>query len=121
MDKYLQENFELPAKNPSEEAQRRWRSAVGTLVKNRRRRFRHVPDLDQRQQDNVKRRSVQVNAITYTNTIHPSISSISSTGISSVVLLRSKSRSPSVVFSKVSPITDRLPPRIRASSFRDAR
>uniref|UniRef100_A0ACD5YC27 Uncharacterized protein n=1 Tax=Avena sativa TaxID=4498 RepID=A0ACD5YC27_AVESA len=59
MDKYLQENFELPAKNPSEEAQRRWRSAVGTLVKNRRRRFRHVPDLDQRQQDNVKRRSVQ--------------------------------------------------------------
>lgn len=60
MERYLQENFELPSKNPSEEAQRRWRSAVGTLVKNRRRRFRHVPDLDQRHQDHAKRRSVQV-------------------------------------------------------------
>lgn len=59
MERYLQENFELPSKNPSEEAQRRWRSAVGTLVKNRRRRFRHVADLDQRHQDHAKRRSVQ--------------------------------------------------------------
>ena len=33
--------FEVPAKNPSEDAQRRWREAVGTLVKNRRRRFRN--------------------------------------------------------------------------------
>ncbi|KAF7071600.1 hypothetical protein CFC21_076876 [Triticum aestivum] len=60
MEQYLLDNFDLPAKNPSEEAQRRWRSAVGSLVvKNRRRRFRHVPDLDQRHQDHAKRRSVQ--------------------------------------------------------------
>ncbi|XP_071676093.1 probable calcium-transporting ATPase 9, plasma membrane-type [Lolium perenne] len=59
MEKYLQENFEVASKNPSEEAQRRWRSAVGTLVKNRRRRFRHVPDLDERQENHAKRRSVQ--------------------------------------------------------------
>ncbi|KAM0869179.1 hypothetical protein ACQ4PT_040849 [Festuca glaucescens] len=59
MEKYLQEHFELPSKNPSEEAQRRWRSAVGTLVKNRRRRFRHVPDLDERHENHAKRRSVQ--------------------------------------------------------------
>lgn len=64
MEKYLLDNFDLPAKNPSEEAQRRWRSAVGSLVvKNRRRRFRHVPDLDQRHQDHAKRRSVQVLAL----------------------------------------------------------
>ena len=64
MEQYLLDNFDLPAKNPSEEAQRRWRSAVGSLVvKNRRRRFRHVPDLDQRHQDHAKRRSVQVRAL----------------------------------------------------------
>jgi hypothetical protein len=70
MEKYLQENFELPSKNPSEEAQRRWRSAVGTLVKNRRRRFRHVPDLDERHENHAKRRSVQVRTHTHTSTFH---------------------------------------------------
>ncbi|KAK3136077.1 hypothetical protein QOZ80_5BG0427680 [Eleusine coracana subsp. coracana] len=59
MEKYLQEHFDLPHKNPSEEAQRRWRSAVGTIVKNRRRRFRMVPDLDRRQKDEEARRSIQ--------------------------------------------------------------
>ncbi|CAD6254922.1 unnamed protein product [Miscanthus lutarioriparius] len=58
LDSYLKEHFEVPAKNPSEEAQRRWRSAVG-LVKNRRRRFRMVPDLDRRSQDEAQRQSIQ--------------------------------------------------------------
>uniref|UniRef100_A0A0E0N7G0 Calcium-transporting ATPase n=1 Tax=Oryza rufipogon TaxID=4529 RepID=A0A0E0N7G0_ORYRU len=52
-------SFEVPAKNPSEEAQRRWRDAVGTLVKNRRRRFRMVPDLDKRSQAETQRRKIQ--------------------------------------------------------------
>ncbi|KAL5222196.1 hypothetical protein ABZP36_026909 [Zizania latifolia] len=52
-------SFEVPAKNPSEEAQRRWREAVGTLVKNRRRRFRMVPDLDKRSQAEIERRKTQ--------------------------------------------------------------
>jgi P-type Ca2+ transporter type 2C len=51
--------FEVPAKNPSEDAQRRWRDAV-TLVKNRRRRFRMVPDLDKRLQVETQRRQIQV-------------------------------------------------------------
>ncbi|KAK7285638.1 hypothetical protein RJT34_20415 [Clitoria ternatea] len=45
----LLKDFELQHKNPSVEALRRWRSAV-TLVKNRRRRFRMVADLDKRSQ-----------------------------------------------------------------------
>jgi len=52
--------FEVPAKNPSEDAQRRWREAVGTLVKNRRRRFRMVPDLDKRSEVETQRRNIQV-------------------------------------------------------------
>ncbi|KAL6642216.1 hypothetical protein ACP70R_020397 [Stipagrostis hirtigluma subsp. patula] len=60
LERNLQENFDLPHKNPSEEAQRRWRSAVGSLVvKNRRRRFRMVADLDSRSQNEAKRRSIQ--------------------------------------------------------------
>ncbi|RDX75660.1 Calcium-transporting ATPase 1, plasma membrane-type, partial [Mucuna pruriens] len=43
----LLKDFELDHKNPSVEALRRWRSAV-TLVKNHRRRFRMVADLDKR-------------------------------------------------------------------------
>ncbi|PAN51669.2 hypothetical protein PAHAL_9G580400 [Panicum hallii] len=55
--------FEVPAKNPSEDAQRRWREAVGTLVKNRRRRFRMVPDLDKRSQVETQRRNIQPEAL----------------------------------------------------------
>ncbi|KAF7032990.1 hypothetical protein CFC21_044118 [Triticum aestivum] len=51
--------FDMPPKNPSEDAQRRWREAVGTLVKNRRRRFRMVPDLDKRSQAETQRRNIQ--------------------------------------------------------------
>ncbi|KAG5043316.1 hypothetical protein GYH30_007131 [Glycine max] len=49
MEKTLLKDFELQHKNPSVEALRRWRSAV-TLVKNHRRRFRMVADLDKRVQ-----------------------------------------------------------------------
>ncbi|XP_020211610.1 putative calcium-transporting ATPase 11, plasma membrane-type [Cajanus cajan] len=47
MESRLLKDFELHHKNPSLEALRRWRSAVA-LVKNRRRRFRMVADLDKR-------------------------------------------------------------------------
>ncbi|PNX69433.1 calcium-transporting ATPase plasma membrane-type-like protein [Trifolium pratense] len=47
MEWNLLKDFELEPKNRSVEALRRWRSAV-TLVKNRRRRFRMVADLDKR-------------------------------------------------------------------------
>uniref|UniRef100_A0A0E0F9C1 Calcium-transporting P-type ATPase N-terminal autoinhibitory domain-containing protein n=1 Tax=Oryza meridionalis TaxID=40149 RepID=A0A0E0F9C1_9ORYZ len=60
LDRYLQENFDVPAKNPSEEAQRRWRQAVGTIVKNRRRRFRWVPDLDRRSLDKAPKISWEI-------------------------------------------------------------
>lgn len=43
------EAFDLPAKYPSEAAQRRWRDAV-SLVKNRRRRFRYAPNLEKREE-----------------------------------------------------------------------
>ena len=59
LEKSLREDFDLPPKNPSEEAQRRWRSAVG-LVKNRRRRFRFMSDLDGRSENESQRRYVQV-------------------------------------------------------------
>ncbi|MED6223009.1 Alpha carbonic anhydrase 4 [Stylosanthes scabra] len=50
MDSLLSmKDFELEPKNPSPEALRRWRSAV-SFVKNRRRRFRMVADLDKRDQ-----------------------------------------------------------------------
>ncbi|CAN4106603.1 unnamed protein product [Withania somnifera] len=50
MEKLLEpETFELPAKNPSEEAQRKWRNAV-SLVRNRRRRFRYAPNHEKREE-----------------------------------------------------------------------
>ncbi|KAF0897182.1 hypothetical protein E2562_034230 [Oryza meyeriana var. granulata] len=59
LERYLEEHFYLPPKNPSEEAQRRWRKAVGKIVKNPSRRFRMVPDLDRRSLDKAKVRSIQ--------------------------------------------------------------
>ncbi|KAE9621686.1 hypothetical protein Lal_00033083 [Lupinus albus] len=46
--KSLLKDFELDSKNPSVEALTRWRTAVSFVVKNRRRRFRMVADLDKR-------------------------------------------------------------------------
>ncbi|KAK1408504.1 hypothetical protein QVD17_40338 [Tagetes erecta] len=46
MNDYLKD-FDVPAKRPSEAALKKWRDAV-SLVKNHRRRFRHVADLEKR-------------------------------------------------------------------------
>ncbi|PKA61773.1 putative calcium-transporting ATPase 4, plasma membrane-type [Apostasia shenzhenica] len=59
MESFLKKNFDLPAKNPSEEVQRRWRSAVGQIVRNRKRRFRMVADLQKRSEAEARRRSIQ--------------------------------------------------------------
>ncbi|KAI7990930.1 Calcium-transporting ATPase 4, plasma membrane-type [Camellia lanceoleosa] len=53
MEKMLRKDFDIPGKHPSEEAQRRWRSAV-TIFRNRRRRFRMVADLAKRTQARTK-------------------------------------------------------------------
>ena len=45
MDSYLNEHFDIPAKNPPGEARLRWRRAVGLIVRNHRRRFRMFPAL----------------------------------------------------------------------------
>ncbi|KAF9592479.1 hypothetical protein IFM89_015050 [Coptis chinensis] len=58
MEKYLKKNFEVESKNPSEEAIRRWRSAV-SVVKNPRRRFRMVADLAKRSAAEKKRHKIQ--------------------------------------------------------------
>ncbi|XP_076887914.1 putative calcium-transporting ATPase 11, plasma membrane-type isoform X2 [Bidens hawaiensis] len=55
MESYLKENFEVEPKNPTEEALKKWRSAVW-LVKNPRRRFRMVADLAKRAAAEKKRR-----------------------------------------------------------------
>ncbi|KAL7586628.1 hypothetical protein Lser_V15G38722 [Lactuca serriola] len=47
MEDYLKKDFDFPAKHPSEAALKKWRNAV-SLVKNHRRRFRHVADLEKR-------------------------------------------------------------------------
>ncbi|KAF2289367.1 hypothetical protein GH714_035430 [Hevea brasiliensis] len=54
----LLKDFEVEHKNPSEEALRRWRNAV-SIVKNPRRRFRHVADLVKRSVAEKKKRSIQ--------------------------------------------------------------
>ncbi|KAK3025260.1 hypothetical protein RJ639_044502, partial [Escallonia herrerae] len=58
MEKYLRKNFDVQPKNPSQEALRRWRSAVW-LVKNPRRRFRMVADLAKRAEGERKRMKIQ--------------------------------------------------------------
>ncbi|KAK1317042.1 putative calcium-transporting ATPase 4, plasma membrane-type [Acorus calamus] len=58
MEKYLKENFDVRPKNSSEEVLRKWRSAV-TIVKNRRRRFRMVADLDKRNEASIKKSKIQ--------------------------------------------------------------
>ena len=59
MEQKLLKDFELDPKNRSEEALQRWRSAV-SIVKNPRRRFRHVADLAKRSAAVIKRRKIQV-------------------------------------------------------------
>nr|KYP70496.1 Putative calcium-transporting ATPase 11, plasma membrane-type [Cajanus cajan] len=59
MESRLLKDFELHHKNPSLEALRRWRSAVA-LVKNRRRRFRMVADLDKRSEAEQIKQGIKV-------------------------------------------------------------
>jgi Ca2+-transporting ATPase len=54
MDKYLNENFEVEAKNPSSEALARWRKLC-SIVKNPKRRFRYMADLDKRSEIEIMR------------------------------------------------------------------
>ncbi|KAI3732986.1 hypothetical protein L1987_64200 [Smallanthus sonchifolius] len=56
VESYIPEEFDVPHRHPSEEALRNWRNAV-SLVKNHRRRFRYVADLDKRSlhQDRVSK------------------------------------------------------------------
>lgn len=56
---FLRKNFELEPKNAPEEALKKWREAV-CLVKNPRRRFRMVADLDKRAEADRKRQDIQV-------------------------------------------------------------
>ncbi|KAL4607816.1 hypothetical protein ACB092_09G202100 [Castanea dentata] len=58
MERKLLKDFELDPKNTSDEALQRWRSAV-SIVKNPRRRFRHVADLAKRSAAELKRRKIQ--------------------------------------------------------------
>lgn len=53
------DDFDVEHKHPSREAQRRWRSAVGAVVKNRRRRFRFVANLDKRDEAEKTRKTIQ--------------------------------------------------------------
>ncbi|KAM3691085.1 hypothetical protein ACJW31_09G168400 [Castanea mollissima] len=58
MERKLLKDFELDPKNTTDEALQRWRSAV-SIVKNPRRRFRHVVDLAKRSAAEKKRRKFQ--------------------------------------------------------------
>lgn len=60
MDKFFNlKDFDVEPKHPSRESLRRWRSAC-TIVKNRKRRFRVVADLDRRSEAEKKKRQMQV-------------------------------------------------------------
>lgn len=59
MEEYLRTHFDVEPKRPSEEALKRWRSAV-SIVKNPTRRFRMVADLAKRAEDKRKRKNLQV-------------------------------------------------------------
>ena len=58
IDSYLNEHFDIPAKNPPGEARLRWRRAVGLVVRNRRRRFRMFSGLHA--VDDSRRRKILV-------------------------------------------------------------
>ncbi|KAK9291104.1 hypothetical protein L1049_009291 [Liquidambar formosana] len=58
MEGYLKD-FDVQSKNTSEEALRKWRSAVGVIVKNPRRRFRMVADLVKRKEAEKKKLNIQ--------------------------------------------------------------
>ncbi|KAG6477345.1 hypothetical protein ZIOFF_066598 [Zingiber officinale] len=59
MESFLKRNFKVVHKNPSEDVQTQWRRAIGAVVKNCRRRFRMVPDLDKRSVVEAKKLKIQ--------------------------------------------------------------
>nr|DAD42498.1 TPA_asm: hypothetical protein HUJ06_000728 [Nelumbo nucifera] len=58
MESLVGNEFDVPSKNSSEEALKRWRQAV-TILKNPKRRFRYCADLEKRRQDEQKKLSIQ--------------------------------------------------------------
>ncbi|KAL6009929.1 hypothetical protein ACLOJK_000360 [Asimina triloba] len=58
MKKYLKD-FEVPPKNPSIDALRRWRKLL-FLVKNRKRRFQYTADLCKRSEAEIKKQKIKV-------------------------------------------------------------
>ncbi|KAK4404834.1 putative calcium-transporting ATPase 9, plasma membrane-type [Sesamum angolense] len=61
MEKFIPPEFDLPLKGRSEEALKRWRDAVGKLVKNRRRRFRYAAVLEKRSEAKEQMRRLREN------------------------------------------------------------
>ncbi|XP_041997818.1 putative calcium-transporting ATPase 11, plasma membrane-type [Salvia splendens] len=71
MERFIPPEFDLNHKGcNSEEAQKRWRNAVGKLVKNRRRRFRYAADLEKRSEAKEQlrrlRENIRVSFVAYT-------------------------------------------------------
>ncbi|XP_058107272.1 putative calcium-transporting ATPase 11, plasma membrane-type [Magnolia sinica] len=69
---FLKNNFDVPPKNRSEEVLRRWRKAV-SLVKNPKRRFRNIANLDKRseakdQQKKIKETLRRIRVLIYVQT-----------------------------------------------------
>lgn len=62
MDNFIPPEFDLDHRNRSDEALKKWRKAVGKLVKNRRRRFRYAADLEKRSEakEQLKKLSVRI-------------------------------------------------------------
>ncbi|KAF8396187.1 hypothetical protein HHK36_017800 [Tetracentron sinense] len=86
MEKYLKENFDIQSKNTSEEALRKWRSAV-SVVKNPQRRFRMITDIVKRNEAAKKKLKIQTNS---PSTAHRTYTSITSTSIiyPSIVMMK---------------------------------
>ncbi|PIN02506.1 Calcium transporting ATPase [Handroanthus impetiginosus] len=67
---FIPPEFDLSHKDSSEEARKRWRDAVGKLVKNRRRRFRYAADLEKRSEAKEQmlrlREKIRVSFLAYT-------------------------------------------------------
>lgn len=60
MANFIPPEFDLHDKERSDEALKRWRDAVGKIVKNRRRRFRYAADLQKRLEAKEQMRRLRV-------------------------------------------------------------
>ncbi|KAK4485465.1 hypothetical protein RD792_008106 [Penstemon davidsonii] len=61
MEKFIPPEFDLPNKGRSDETLRKWREAVGKIVKNRRRRFRYAAVLEKRSEAKEQMRRLREN------------------------------------------------------------